>query len=147
MRGFEFAGLIDDVRIDSRALTQLEIEKAMIGVEIGNHPAGKTAHTRAGEILEKRPPDRARHCHQSTRDEDAIVPGLMVAVGVLTALACAGFWPGHRLPILIANLTAGLLVVPTTATTLLPLYFVCMLPLLSLTGGASVAISLGSARP
>ncbi|MGO9599968.1 MAG: LamG domain-containing protein [Isosphaeraceae bacterium] len=145
LRGFEFAGFIDDVRIDSRALTQMEIEKAMIGVEIGNHPAGKTAYTLACEILEKRPPDRVRHCHQSTRDEDSIVPGLMIAVGVLTALACAGFWPGHRLPILIANLTAGLLVVPTTATTLLPLYFVCMLPLLSLAGGASVAISVGSA--
>lgn len=143
-RGFEFAGLIDDVRIDSRALTQMEIEKAMIGVEIGNRPAGKTAHKLAGEILEKRPPDRIHHC-QSTRDEDLIVPGLMVAVGVLMGLACAGFWPGHRLAIPIVNLTAGLLVAPTTATTLLPLYFVCMLPLLSLAGGASVAISLGSA--
>ena len=143
--GCEFAGLIDDVRIDSRALTQMEIEKAMIGVEIGNHPAAKTAHTLACIILVKRPPDLVRHCHLSTRDEDSIVPGLMVAGGVLTALACAGFWPGHRLPILIANLTAGLLVVSTTATTLLPLSFVCMLPLLSLAGGTSVAISLGSA--
>jgi hypothetical protein len=143
--GFEFAGLIDDVCIDSRALTQMEIEKAMIGIEIGNHPAGKTAHTLAGIMLVKRPPDSVRHCQLSTRVEDSSVPGLMVAGGVLTALACAGFWPGHRLSVLIANLTAGLLLVATTAATLLPLYFVCMLPLLSLAGGASVAISLRSA--
>jgi hypothetical protein len=144
-RGFKFAGLIDDPRIDSRAPTPIEIEKVMVAVEIGNHPTGKTAHALAGEMLEKRPPDRVRHYHHSTLDKDSIVTGLMVAVGVLTALACAGFWPGYRLRILIASLTAGLLVVPTTSTTQLPLYLVCMLPLLSLAGGASVVISLGSA--
>jgi hypothetical protein len=144
LRGFGFVGLIDDVRIDSRALTQMEIEKAMMGPEIGVLPAGKTAQLLAGEILEKRPPDRVHSCLQSTRDEDGVVPGLMVAVGILTGLACAGFWPGRSLPILTANLTAGLLVVPTTATTLLPLYFVCMLPVLSLAGGASVVFSLAS---
>ena len=151
LKGYGFAGLIDDVRIYSRALTQVEIEKAMNGVRIGSHPAGKAAHALAGEILEKRLTGHADRCHQPTRPtraEDALVPGLMVAVGVLSALACAGFWPGHRLFILGVSLTVGLLLFPAAAITLPP-YVPWMLPLLSLTGGASVAVSLvrASQRP
>jgi len=144
-RGFAFAGLIDDVRIYSRALTQVEIEKAMNGVRIGSHPAGKAAHALASEILEKRLTGHADRCHQPTRAKDALVPGLMVAVGMLSALACAGFWPGHRLPILGVSLAVGLLLFPAAAITLPP-YVPWMLPLLSLTGGASVAVSLVRAR-
>ena len=154
-RGYEFAGLIDDVRIYSRALKQVEIEKAMNGVRIGSHPAGKAAHALAGEILEKRltgHADRIREilciCYQPTRAEDALVPGLMVAVGVLSGLACAGFWPGNRLSILGVSLAVGLILFPAAAITLPP-YVPWMLPLLSLTGGASVAVSLvrASQRP
>ena len=145
LRGYEFAGLIDDVRIYSRALTQVEIEKAMNGVRIGSHPAGKAAHALAGEILEKRLTGHADRCHQPTRAEDALVPGLMVAVGVLSALACAGFWPGHRLSILGVSLAVGLLLFPAAAITLPP-YVPWMIPVLSLTGGASVAVSLVRAR-
>ena len=145
---FEFAGLIDDVRIYSRALTQVEIEKAMNGVSIGSHPPGKAAHALAGEILEKRLTGHADRCHQPTRAEDALVPGLMVAVGVLSAMACAGFWPGHRLSMLGVSLAVGLLLFPAAVITLPP-YVPWMLPLLSLTGGASVAVSLvrASQRP
>jgi len=148
LRGYEFAGLIDDVRIYSRALTQAEIEKAMNGVRIGSHPAGKAAHALAGQILEKRLTGHADRCDQPTRAEDALVPGLMVAVGVLSGLACAGFWPGHRLSILGVSLAVGLLLFPAAAITLPP-YVPWMLPLLSLTGGASVAVSLvrASQRP
>ena len=147
-RGFAFSGLIDDVRIDSRALTQVEIEKAMNGGRIGSHPAGKAAHALASEILEKRLTGHADRCHQPTRAKDALVPGLMVAVGMLSALACAGFWPGHRLPILGVSLAVGLLLSPAAAITLPP-YVPWMLPLLSLTGSASVAVSLvrASQRP
>jgi Concanavalin A-like lectin/glucanases superfamily/VanZ like family len=148
LRGFAFAGLIDDVRIYSRALTQVEIEKAMNGVRIGSHLAGKAAHALASEILEKRLTGHADRGHQPTRAKDALVPGLMVAVGMLSALACAGFWPGHRLPILGVSLAVGLLLFPAAAITLPP-YVPWMLPLLSLTGGASVAVSLvrASQRP
>jgi len=140
-RGFEFAGLIDDVRIYSRALKQAEIEKAMNGVRIGSHLPGKAAHALAGQILEKRLTGHADRCHQPTRAEDALVPGLMVAVGVLSGLACAGFWPGHRLSILGVSLAVGLLLYPAAVVTLPP-YVLWMIPLLSLTGGASVAVSL-----
>jgi Concanavalin A-like lectin/glucanases superfamily/VanZ like family len=143
--GYEFAGLIDDVRIYSRALTQVEIEKAMNRDMIGSHPAGKAAHAPAGEILEKRLTGHADRCHQPTRTEDALVPGLMVAVGALSALACAGFWPGHSLSILGVSLAVGLLLYPAAAVTMPP-DVPWMIPLLSLTGGASVAVSLVRAR-
>jgi VanZ family protein len=143
--GFEFAGLIDDVRIYSRALTRVEIEQAMNGVTIGSHAAHKAAHALAGEILEKRWTGHADRCHQPTVADDAHVPGLMVALGVLSALACAGFWPGHRLSMLGVSLAVGLLPFPA-ATITLPPYVRWMIPVLSLTGGASVAVSLARAR-
>ncbi len=145
MRGFGFAGLIDDVHIYSRALEQVEIEKIMNGARIESPAAGKAALALPGEILEKRLNGHVDHCYQPTRDEDAIVPGLMVAVGMLSALACAGFWPGHRLFVLGVSLFVGLLLVPI-AMIILPPYAIGMLPLLSLAGGASVAVSLTSSR-
>jgi hypothetical protein len=140
--GYEFTGLIDDVQIYSRALTQVEIERAMNGVGNGSHPPGKAACGLAGEILEKRLTGCAVRCYQPTRAEDARVPGLIVALGLLLALASAGFWPGHRLAILGSSLAAGLLFFPAAAI-ILPPYVLWLLPLLSLTGGASVAVSLG----
>ena len=131
------------MRIYSRSLTQVEIEKAMHDLEIGSHPAGKAAHALAGEILDKRLTDHTHRCHRPTRDEDTLVPGLMVAVGMLSALACVGFWPGHRLPVLGVSLTVGLLLVPAAAITLPP-YVLWTLPPLSLAGAHSVAISLSA---
>ena len=72
----------------------------------------------------------------------------MVAVGVLSALACAGFWPGHKLAILGVGTTVGLLGFPVAAIALPP-NTRWMLPLLSLAGSGSVAFSPGeiSQRP
>ncbi len=146
--GSGFSGLIDDVRIYSRALSEAEIEKAMNCVEIGNGPLGRAAHTLASEIMQERLAGHSDRCHQPTRAEDAFVPVLMVAVGMLSALACTGFWPGHRLFILGISLAVGLLLYPAAAVTLPP-YVLWMIPLLSLMGGASVAVSLirASQRP
>ncbi len=116
----------------------------MHGLEIGSRPAGKTAHALAGEILDERLTDDAHRCHRPTRDEDTLVPGLMVVAGMLSALACVGFWPGHRLPVLGVSLSLGLLIVPAVAITLPPCVM-WMIPAMSLAGGASVAISLLSA--
>jgi hypothetical protein len=140
-RGFEFAGLIDDVRIYSLALTQAEIENVMHDVGIGSRRAGKPVHALAIEILRQRLGDEAYRCPPQTRDEDATVPGLIVVLGILTASACAGFWPGHRLALLGVSVAVGLLFAPAL-TTILPPYIVWMLPLLSLAGGASVAVSV-----
>jgi hypothetical protein len=143
--GFQFAGLIDDVQIYSRALTQVEINEAMNGVHVASHPAGKAAHALASEILEKRLTGHADRCHHPTRAEDAHLPCLVIAVGMLSALACAGFWPGHRLSILGVSLAVGLLLFPAAAITLPP-YVPWMFPVLSLTGGASIAVSLARTR-
>jgi hypothetical protein len=140
-KGYEFAGLIDDVRIYSRPLTQAEIERDMNGVGIGSHPGGKPVLASAGDILRRRAGRIADYWHQPTRDEDTLVPGLMVAVGVLSALACAGVWPGHKLAILGVGATVGLLGFPVAAIALPP-NTRWMLPLLSLTGSGSVAFSL-----
>jgi len=141
VREFEFAGLIDDIRIYSRALTHAEIERAMNGVEVGSHPPEKVARARADEIMEKRLPGGAFRCYQPTRDEDALVPGFMVAAGMLSALTCAGFLPGHRSFLLAASLAVGLLFIPFASISL-PRFFAWMFPILSLAGGASVAVSL-----
>jgi hypothetical protein len=65
----------------------------------------------------------------------------MVAVGVLSALGCAGFWPGQKPAILGISVAVGLLLLPAAAI-LLPPYSRWMPPFLSLAGGASVAISV-----
>ena len=69
----------------------------------------------------------------------------MVALGVLSALACAGFRPGHRLSMLGVSLAVGLLVFPI-ATITLPPYVRWMIPVLTLTGARSVVVSLATAR-
>jgi hypothetical protein len=138
---FQFAGRIDDVQIYSRALTRAEIEKAMNGVWIGRDPRAQAAHAPAGKVLEKRLAGHAEPCRHPTHSDDADVPGLMVAMGMLSASACAGFWPGRRLRILGVSLAVGVLLRAGAAITLSP-YPLWTLPLLSLTGGASVAFSL-----
>ena len=90
-------------------------------VAIGSHPDGKGEYARAGEILKKRLAGHAYRWHQPARDEDTFLPGLMVAMGVLSALACVGFWPGQRLAIFGVSLAVGLVLIPAAAITLPPL--------------------------
>ena len=74
--------------------------------------------------------------------EDEKIPGAAAALGVLTAIACAGLFPSSGpLRCLIASLAAGLLFVPATASTL-PMLTRWMMLLLSLAGGASVAFTM-----
>ncbi len=128
------------MRIDSRALTQMEIMEEMNRVGIGRETAASVVHALAREVLEKRGIGNPDDCYRPTRDGDALVPGLMVSVGLLSVLACAGFWPGHKLAILGVSLAVGLLIFATTAI-ILPPYLRWMPPFLSLAGGAAVAVS------
>ncbi len=112
----------------------------MNGVGIVSHPPAKVVHVLASEILEKSRIRNPDYCERPTREEDAIVPGLIVAVGLLSALTCSGFWPGHKLAILGVSLAVGLLISPVVAVGL-PHYIRWMLPFLSLAGGGSIAIS------
>jgi hypothetical protein len=115
LKGFEFSGQIDDVRIYSRALLQEEIETDMNSVTIGKHTAGKPVYSLAGEILKKRWHGPVVPCPQPARDEDSPVPGAVVAAGMLVALACASFWPGHRLAIVAASVAVAVPLVPIAA--------------------------------
>lgn len=144
LEGFEFAGSIDDVRIYSFALTNTEIAADMRGRVIDGLAAqratgrGVNNSRRAGH-----PRDLDAPCAVLSEPEDArMIPGAAAAFGVLVAVACVGLWPSAGLLLcLVISFAAGLLLVPATASTLPP-FSLWMMPLVSLAGGASVAVSV-----
>jgi hypothetical protein len=141
--GFEFAGSIKDVRIYSRALTKAEIAAYMRGkdveglVEQRATDKGVEGGHRLDRVGDMRPP-----CFVSSDAEDAHLPGLVAAVGVLVAVACVGLRPSTgALRCLVVSLAAGLILRSVTSPTL-PVLNLWLIPLTSLAGGASVAVSL-----
>jgi len=136
---FGFAGEIDDARIYSRPLTKAEITADMLGSVQSSAPqraaGGGHARTPSRE-------DRKEACSGAPDPEDKNLPGVAAALGVLAAIACAGLFPSRRpLRCLIVSLAAGLLFVPATASTI-PVLTRWMMLLLSLAGGASVALTM-----
>jgi hypothetical protein len=134
--GFEFAGLIHDVRIYSRALTAAEIASDMQG-RMTDAPTGDT------ETAKSAPPKGENwvrtSCALISDGEDKHVPIAAAAVGLLAAVAAVGLWPsGGSLFWLLASVAAGALL---PLSTLPPINF-WLLPLTSLAGGASVVVSL-----
>lgn len=140
LEGFEFAGFIDDVRIYSLALKKAEIAADMHGELIdGLAVQGHSARGADNGRGARRSREVDAPCTGSSDREDAKLPGAAAALGLLVAVACVGLWPFAESPLLlIVSFAAGLLLVPATASTL-PLW---MMPLLSLAGGASVAVSV-----
>ncbi|HZR16857.1 MAG TPA: LamG-like jellyroll fold domain-containing protein [Verrucomicrobiae bacterium] len=139
--GFEFSGLIDDVRIYSLALTKPEIVAAMNGAEIDNSTAQRVSsvqsHQAAGAVL-----GAGNRCAVLSDPEDSRLPTFAGSLGVLAAVAWAGLWSSTRkLPCLVVSLVAGLGVLATT-TPNLPSFNLWLIPLTSLAGGVSVAVSL-----
>jgi VanZ family protein len=138
VRGFEFAGAIDDVRIYSRALSGREIAEQASQAMPGSAPAGTAS-------------DIDTQTSSATRDEacppkdsaDARVVGLIVAVGMLVAVVSVSLWPSRRFgaPTLALTLIAGAALVPALAPVVSP-YFKFALPLLTLAGGAVVVASV-----
>jgi hypothetical protein len=141
--GFYFSGLIDDVRIYSRALTQAEIISDM-GVNATSAPrTRKSKGSLAFGIPGAEHPEKDLHGVCAASDpEDARLPGAIASIGVLAAVACVGLWPrGGPMPSLIVSLAAGLLLVPILSFTL-PSLARWMMPLISLAGGMSVVLSV-----
>jgi hypothetical protein len=141
--GFYFAGLIDDVRIYSRALTQAEIIRD-IGVKAMSTPGlSKSRRLPAQSILGTERPKKDLHGLCAGSDpEDARLPAAIASIGVLAAVACVGLWPsGGPMLSLIVCLAAGLLLAPTLSFTL-PSFARWMMPLVSLAGGVSVVLSV-----
>jgi hypothetical protein len=140
--GFEFAGSIDDVRIYSRALTKAEIAADMRGEDVEG-VVGQRATEGGVDGVHRL--DRAEYvrpaCSVSSDHEDALLPGLAAAVGVLTAVAYVAIWPSAGpLRCLLVSLAAGLILLSVTPPTL-PSLNLWLLPLTSLAGGTSVAVS------
>ena len=135
-----FTGEIEDVRIYSLPLTKAEITADLDGSAHNSAPqraaGGDHGHTPSP------PEDRKDACSGSPDPEDAKIPGAAATLGVLAAIACAGLFPlSGPLRYLIVSLAAGLLFLPATASTL-PALARWMMLLLSLAGGASVALTM-----
>jgi hypothetical protein len=137
LKGFEFAGSIDDVRIYSFALTKEEIAADMHGEAIQRATGGNNAgHSR----------DQDAACGESSEYEDSKMPAAAATLGVLVAIAWVGFWPsGAKLPCVATSFAAGLLLLPFMAPSLPPLSR-WMMPLVSLAGGVSIAVSSAPLR-
>jgi uncharacterized membrane protein (UPF0136 family) len=136
-RGFEFAGLIDDVRVYSRALTNAEIDALTRGmrVESGLPLSGGSVDRDSGG------PVASRSCGRSDR-EDSQIPGAAGVLGVLIAVMYFGFWPtAGWLPCLLVSVVAGMLLLLGAAPSL-PALGRWLIPLTSLAGTASVLASL-----
>ena len=137
--GYEFAGLIDEVRIYSRALTAEEIRSDMNGM-LPNSGLERT--NRRSESLQTVDDS----CRRTARLGRLAMPVFTAGFGLLVGAAFAGFcqlqrYLLQRIACLVVSLVGGLLFLFSSASTL-PTNFFWMIPLLSLAGGASAAISL-----
>lgn len=140
LKGYEFAGALDDVRIYSRALTKAEIAADMHGTVLGDTVVPRALERGVDGNRGAGPPgDLAGPCIESDR-EDARIPGAAAALGALVTVTCIGLWPSvGSLFCLSASFISGLPLLPTTT---LPSPQLWMIPLVSLAGGASVALSV-----
>jgi concanavalin A-like lectin/glucanase superfamily protein/VanZ like protein len=141
--GFEFAGTIDDVRLYSRALTKAEIVADMQGTATDGLAVRPATAARVDGSRGARPSEDLHPlCAAVSDEEDARIPGAAGALGVLVAIACVGLWPSAEpLVYLVISFAAGWLLLPGIASTL-PSLDLWMIPLVSLAGGASVAMSV-----
>jgi len=132
LSGYEFAGLIDDVRIYSRALSRDEIE-----ADFRTTPAAQSIATPVQSTSEA----GDAHCSAPEKAVDSRSIGLVVMVGLLGSVAILGLLPTvSRRALCLASFLIGFLLFPTMAATL-PVGYKWLLPVLSLAGGASVAFS------
>jgi len=143
VKGYEFAGSIDDVRIYSLALTKSEIAADMRGGVTDSlmlQPAtGRGVNDRHSAL---QPRDQCAWRAVLSEPDDAKIPGAAGVFGVLVAVACVGLWPSAGpLLSLVMSVAAGLLLLPAAPSTL-PSFSLYTMPLVSLAGGASVVLSV-----
>jgi VanZ family protein len=143
-RGFEFAGLIDDVRIFSRALSGREIAEQASQVMPGSATAASL-----GDIDTHDAPAGRNDACPPNDSTDARVVGLVVAVGMLFAVVSLSVWPARgfavpTVPTLVLTLIAGAALMPALVG-VIPAYFEFAVPLLTLAGGTVVVASVRDA--
>jgi VanZ family protein len=125
---FNFSGLINGVRIYSFALTKSQIAADMRGEMVHADVILKNAD---------HPP-----CAPYSDPEDKEIPAAAAALGTLVAVVCIGIWPSNsRLHVLGVSLAAGFLLL-LVAPPNLPAFNIWLLPLVTLGGAASVAVSV-----
>jgi VanZ family protein len=129
--GFAFAGIVDEVRIYSRALSPNEIQKEMR--EASRPPAAPR----------NRPEERKSElaCPPTTGETDARTNGLIVAMGVFVAVAAAAIWPStsYRWGAVALSLLAGFVIMPAVVGKV-PGYRWWLAPLLAVAGGIVVSL-------
>jgi hypothetical protein len=146
--GFSFTGVIDDARVYSMALTQEEIVTIMAGGEPTTGAPGTDPGWRpAREIASARLSTGAARCHEKTLPTDANIPLVLVSLGMLSAIAFAGFWTVRRVVLTGVGAVLGMLLMAAAALTPLPAYVLYLFPVLTSLGAAAIAFSLFQARP
>ncbi len=142
LKGFEFTGLIDDVRIYSLALTGNEIGEVMRGSvveragETGMHPSLRTA----------RPKDVHTPGAVFAEPYDIEIPLAAAAAGMLAAIAWIGIWPASSFWMApAASAVTGLLLLAGAGSDL-PSFDWVSIPLTSIIGGVSVILGRRSER-
>jgi hypothetical protein len=135
-QGSEFAGSIDDVRVYSFALTKSQVAEVLRGRSVDNPTATKLP----GPSI--RNPVGMPECDWSSDPADARLPRVVGMVGVFVALACIGLFPGRPLLLGVAmSFVAGVLLLAISSPTL-PRVNLLLVPLTSVAGGISVAMSV-----
>lgn len=144
LRGFEFAGTIDDVRIYSRGLTQDEIVADMNGsaaaLQLTDAHATEPQAAPAPSVVESR-------CSWSAEPEDARLPLAAAATGTLLGVAMLGL-PGawRRTLALVLGAGSGFLLY-TLATPTLPAFNAWSFSLTSLVAAACLIASVRHSPP
>jgi hypothetical protein len=137
--GFEFAGVIDDVRIYSRALSRDEVvaDMGLPGAAPSGHP---DTRQRDKTLI---PYAVEPQCAWVAEPEDARLPAIVAAVGALACVAALGLWRWSRGTVLglAAGAAGGLLLYCVAAPTLPPFNAWCF-PLTSLAAAISVVASV-----
>jgi hypothetical protein len=128
---FNFMGSINDVRIYSSALNKYQITSVMNGHNIDTTGTSQTLTS-------------VYQCGPLTDNEDKMLPGMAALIGVLIAFAILCAWPATQIIHLVGmSFCAGVLFLALNLPTLPPFNF-WLLPLVSMLGGLSIAISIQS---
>jgi hypothetical protein len=132
-KGYEFAGLIDEVHVYSFPLTRSEIVLDMLGKTVKG-PAQRAGRKSTKGIYAP--------CAIFSTPEDRGIPIVAATLGLLVATAWIGLLPTARLWLsFVVSFAAGFLIYPAMSHTL-PAFNLWLVPLVSLAGGASIVMSL-----
>jgi hypothetical protein len=134
LRGFGFQGLIDDIRLYSKALTQEEIIIAIRGED--TPPAAPSASATPRSLLRDN-----IDCALSTEPEEAKIPAVAAVLGMLITCIVLGLWPTASRAIAIGASVVGGVWFSTLLPRSLPQLDTWLIPLTSLAACVSVLVS------